>query len=61
MKKNIFKIFNFSIFIFIGLLTSAFADNIKVGFNVPIDDYIDFSNLEVISEITKGSIIFSVV
>ena len=39
MKKNIFKIFNFSIFIFIGLLTSAFADNIKVGFNVPLTGF----------------------
>ena len=39
MKKNIFKIFNFSIFIFIGLLSSAFADNIKVGFNVPLTGF----------------------
>ncbi len=39
MNKNILKIFNLSIFILIGLLTSSYAENIKVGFNVPLTGF----------------------
>ena len=41
--------------------TKILNNSRKVGFNVPIDDYIDFSNLEVISEITKASNIDEIV
>tara|TARA_B100002019_G_C20993043_1_gene461531 strand:+ start:17 stop:454 length:438 start_codon:yes stop_codon:yes gene_type:complete len=33
----------------------------KVGFNIPIDDYIDFTNKEVLSDLNKPSIIDEII